>query len=166
MTEAVLSLSKDNLFTGTLHKVDRVRLHWVFQVIACSLIIIGFIIVFINKDYLNKEHFKTWHGLLGFIGIVCTIPTCLNGIAALYFASLRQLIPPKITKFVHILSGIITLSCGGIALILSVYTKWFERHSNSNIITFLLGLTFASFAVIWSLVRPVITCCRHLTHLM
>ncbi|XP_044257916.1 transmembrane reductase CYB561D2 [Tribolium madens] len=166
MTEAILSLSKENLFTGTLPKGIRVRLHWIFQTIACILITIGFVVVYINKDYLNKQHFMTWHGLLGLIGLIFCIPSCLNGIAALYHGSLRQLVRPKIIKFVHILSGIVSFGFGGAALILSVYTKWFERHSNGNIVTFLLGLAFVSIAVVWTLVRPVITCCRQLKHLM
>ncbi|RZB39691.1 zinc finger protein 532-like [Asbolus verrucosus] len=153
MTEAILSVSKDNLFTGTLPKAIRVRLHWIFQAIALTFITVGFAIVFINKNYLNKTHFKTWHALFGLIGVVSTIPSTISGVAALFNVNLRHYIKPKINKFIHIVSGIATFGFGGLSLILSVYTHWFARLSNGNIITFALGLGFVVTAVVWTLTK-------------
>jgi hypothetical protein len=166
MSEGILSLAKDNILTGTLPKLIRLRLHWIFQTIGLVLILIGFTVVFLNKNYLNKTHFKSWHGLFGFIGVVCSVPTCLDGILALYHGALRHYIRPRINKFLHIASGVATFVFGGLALVLSVYTNWFARHSNNNILTFVVGLALVSVAVVWTLVPPAIACCRHIKGLL
>ena len=166
MTEAILTISKENLFTGTLPKKVRVKLHWVFLTIAIVLILSGFTVAYLTKNYNNKEHFKSWHAIFGVAGIACSIPTCLDGIAALYHGDLRHYISPRINKFIHIMSGVTTFTFGGLALILSVYTNWFARHSNQNMITFILGLVLVTFPIVWTVIRPATTCLKQVKKLM
>lgn len=150
-------MSKDNIITGTLPKWLRVRLHWISQLIALVLIGTGFAIAYINKNKLNKQHFTSWHAIFGLIGIIGFIPALLDGVLALYHGALRHYISPRYNKFLHFFNGVVAYLFGGAALILSVYTKWFYRHSEGNILSFWLGLLLVIVAVGGTLLRPTIS---------
>ncbi|XP_018570194.1 cytochrome b561 domain-containing protein 2 [Anoplophora glabripennis] len=158
MSEGILALSKESILrkkfkiSGSL----KIFLHWTSLTAAAILILIGFLVITINKNRLNKYHYTSWHGLLGLIAVITYIPPCINGVATLYGKDLKAYLNPKIVKLVHVVTGTLCFACGGISLILSVYTKWFARRTNSNLFVFLLGLVITIFPVIWVVQRPLI----------
>ncbi|KAJ8918144.1 hypothetical protein NQ315_011601 [Exocentrus adspersus] len=167
MGEAILILSKENILrrkykiTHTL----KLRLHWVPLTVAAVLIGIGFLIVTISKNRKNKYHYTSWHGLLGLIGVVTFIPPCINGVMTLYDKELRDYLNPRIVKLIHIITGVLSFACGGLSLILSVYTKWFDRRTNGNPYVFAFGLVMAILPVLWIVQRPLLKCVRNIYRL-
>ncbi|CAH0559303.1 unnamed protein product [Brassicogethes aeneus] len=160
MTEGVLALEKDNSLTKSLKTLIRWRTHWIALTIAITCILTAFFIVFLNKDYSNKPHFKTWHGLFGLIGTIAAVPTCINGIPLLWKMSLTHIVSPKIVKFVHVSSSIVALIFGGISLSLSVYTNWFTKHTKGSYVCFIYGVICVGFLTTWVLVKPFKYCFR------
>lgn len=164
MSEGILALSKESILrkkfkiSGSL----KIFLHWTSLTAAAVLIGIGFLIITINKNRLNKYHYTSWHGLLGLIGVIAYLPPCINGVATLYGKDLKAYLNPKIVKLVHVVTGTLCFACGGISLILSVYTKWFARRTNSNLFIFLLGLVVTVFPVVWVVQRPLIKSVRNI----
>ncbi|KAJ8953014.1 hypothetical protein NQ318_015376 [Aromia moschata] len=162
MTEAVLMLSKENVIPKQLklnHTIKE-RLHWVFLTIGALLIAAGFIVVTISKNEKNKEHYTSWHGIFGLIGMIAYIPPCINGIPLLYRRDIGDYVNIRIVKFVHIIGGIVSLTCGGLSLLLSVYTKWFARHTQQSQFIFYFSLLIVAFPVIWTIQRPLLKCVR------
>lgn len=155
MFEAIITFSSTNSLTKTINYPNKIKYHWILQSGALCCIFIGFLIVYINKNRLNKQHFTSWHGLFGFISVLSCIPTLFNGIAALYNIKLKKYIKPNSLKAIHLFTGLTTFIFGGISLILSVYTKWFERKTNQNEFLFYAGLLITTFTVIWTLIRPI-----------
>ncbi|KAG5873230.1 hypothetical protein JTB14_009049 [Gonioctena quinquepunctata] len=164
MTEGVLIISKENPVGRRLrlNHTMKLRYHWIILTIAFVLSCAGFLIVIINKNNKNKEHFKTWHGLFGLMAIVACIPAVINGTATLFDVELKNFIKPSIIKLIHQASGTIAFLFGGLAVFLSIYSKWFGKNSDNNKYLFLLGFTTTLYSVIWTLQRPLLKCFRKL----
>lgn len=155
MLEAILVVSPDNIFSKRLSFKLRVQYHWIIQILAVGFSTAGFFIDFINKSRSDRPHFKSWHALIGLISMGCCIPTCLNGVAALFNTQLRKIIKPSINKLIHVICGIVTLVMGSVAMILGLYSWWFEYKANeaSRKVCFVIII----FTTMWCCVRPLIT---------
>ncbi|CAH1169630.1 unnamed protein product [Phaedon cochleariae] len=167
MTEGVLIISKENPIGRRLrlNHTLKLRYHWIIIAIALALILAGFLVIVINKNNLNKQHFKTWHGLFGLLGIIGCLPAVMNGTAALFDAELKSFIKPSTIKLIHQASGSVAFIFGGLAVILSVYSKWFGRASDNNRYLFMLGLTTSVYCFLWALQRPLLKCFRKMFQL-
>ncbi|XP_017778449.1 PREDICTED: cytochrome b561 domain-containing protein 2-like [Nicrophorus vespilloides] len=158
MTEGVLMISKDNFFNSKLTHLLKVRFHWLLQTAASGCSIAGFVIIVVKKT----RHFRSWHGLMGLLSMVFLVPTCLNGILALFNVKLRMYISPTVNKFFHAISGILTVVLGSITMVLSLYTNWFSKMTNKNQEIFVACFVFMTFGLLWSLFRPLVTSFRRL----
>lgn len=163
MFEAVLALTSTNRITSSLSYADKVKSHWILQSIALVCVFAGVLVVFVNKNNLNKEHFTTWHGTFGLFATLSCFPAALHGTATLYNQKIKRYLKPKVTKTLHLMSGITTLALGGITLFLSVYSKWFERNTNRNYFVFVTAQIAVGFTVIWFLAYLSKNCWEKLT---
>ncbi|KAL3276708.1 hypothetical protein HHI36_012078 [Cryptolaemus montrouzieri] len=154
LSEGVLVLNKDNSFLKNIIGTNRIFFHWTTTSVSLVFIVIGFVIAFKNKSDKNKAHFKSWHALFGLLGAIFATLNGFFGVLTLYNRELKNLFSPKLNKFTHILVGTLACLFGGISSILSVYTKWFERKTSDHL-TFGIALFLVTFAVIWTLIKPV-----------
>lgn len=138
----------------------KLRWHWALLTLAAVFIAVGFAVAVINKTNLNKQHFKSWHATFGLLAAIGFIPPVINGIPALYDVDLKAYIKPNYVKTVHQASGTAGYIFGGLALILSVYTKWFANYSENNKYVFLIALISVTFSFVWALQRPFLKCLR------
>lgn len=167
MSEGILALSKESVLRSKF-KISgslKILLHWSGLTVAAILIGIGFIIITISKNLRNKHHYTSWHGLLGLIAIIAYIPPCINGVMTLYGKDLKHYVKPKIVKLVHVVSGTLCFVCGGLSLILSVYTNWFARKTDRNFYVFLFALVVAAFPIVWVAQRPLIKSVKNIAKL-
>lgn len=134
---------------------DTVFIHWVIETIALIGAAIAFACAYKDKVDKNKEHFITWHGIFGLIGFSFSIFSGLNGIPTLYRKELKNYISPKLSKFVHILTGTIGFFFGGLSLIMACYTKWFMLRTSNSLLSFCIALFLVTSVVIYTLIRPV-----------
>jgi cytochrome b-561 domain-containing protein 2 len=85
MAEAVMMMmSQDNIIASKLSRQGRVRLHWILQAGAAASIFTGFLVIVINKNIHNKNHFKSWHSILGLVFLVSVGITNSGGVITLY----------------------------------------------------------------------------------
>ncbi|XP_057656524.1 transmembrane reductase CYB561D2-like [Diorhabda carinulata] len=156
MTEGVLFISKENP-VGRRLKLDRtlkLRYHWIAIVISMILVAIGFIIAVKTKNDRGKEHFKSLHAIFGLIAVLGCIPSAINGTTSLFDVELKQYIKPSLNTAIHVASGSVVVTFGGLSLIMSVYTNWFKRNTDNNKYLFMLGLVTAIYVTIWTSQRP------------
>ncbi|KAF2903855.1 hypothetical protein ILUMI_02314 [Ignelater luminosus] len=162
MSEGILLLAPNNTLTRALsltHK-SRVKYHWIIQIVGIVSSLAGFIVIYINKNLKDKPHFHSWHGLIGLISVIGFIPSIISGIVALYGFALKNYIKPVNSKLIHRICGILTFSIGSITVLLSLYTKWFQRNVND-----LLTITwfiFISVILIWTISHASINVFRKL----
>jgi cytochrome b-561 domain-containing protein 2 len=92
----------------------------------CSLLaLIGFIVIYVNKENNNKPHYVSWHGLLG--SIVSTL--MLVNVAATWLKSFG--ISLNGIKFyylrrdtLHVLGGYFILILVTVTLVLGLFSNW------------------------------------------
>lgn len=155
MTEAILIISKANVFSKPLTHAAKIRYHWIIQFVAVALSVAGFIIVIVAKNRGGRSHFTTNHGIFGLLGIIFSVLSCLNGIATLYHKDLRTYIKPNLNKLIHIACGSLAFIFGGISLAFVVYTShWFEERTNEPVRIFSSVMLIVS--VVWTLIKPVL----------
>ncbi|ENN72614.1 uncharacterized protein LOC109542890 [Dendroctonus ponderosae] len=154
MTEGLFAINKNNTYWRLKTKGGfRVQIHVAILAIGYVLSIAGFVIVYINKENKGKHHFISWHALFGLIGLICTCPPVING-TALWYKKELSISKPRLVKFFHVLSGTLAFSFGALALVLSVYTKWFARKSDQSQITFYFGLIAVTYPLVWAVYGP------------
>ncbi|KAF5300505.1 hypothetical protein FQA39_LY02304 [Lamprigera yunnana] len=152
MGEGILIFAPGNRLTTALSHKTKVKLHWIIQSISLGSGVIGFIVIYINKDLHNKPHFHSWHGILGLISTVLFIPVGMSGIIALYSFNFRDYIHPITTKLIHRICGVATFVAGGVTILLSLYTNWFKRRVNDDITLMWFILLF--FTIFWCVRSP------------
>lgn len=157
-------ISKENPIVRILrlNHTWKLRYHWIILTAATIFITIGFAVVFMYKNNLNKKHFKSWHGFFGLLSLISGTPAIINGIGALYDVNLKSFIKPNIIKLIHQASGTVAFIFGGITLSLSVYTKWFTWTSDGNKYVFLIAFITVLYSFLWTLQRPFLKCLRKL----
>lgn len=156
MTEAILMLSKENIFAKRLTHAAKVKFHWYIQILAVSLTVAGFVVVVIAKNQSNRDHFTSWHGKFGLAGVVFSILATLNGCLALYNVDLRKYIKPNLNKLFHIVSGTLAFLFGGISILVVILTSgWFTSRTNEAVKNTCFVILLVS--IVWTLIRPVLT---------
>lgn len=157
MTEAILMISRDNIFSAKISHQLRVRFHWLIQFLAISFCTAGFVIITLVKEEYGNPHYATWHGIFGLISVIFMGLCACNGLVALFNIELRKMIKPVLNKFIHATCGIIAYACGCVTLILSVYTYWFGRMTLESEVAKIVCTIMLVFVFIWTLVRPLLT---------
>ncbi|CAG9766737.1 unnamed protein product [Ceutorhynchus assimilis] len=162
MTEGFYSINKYNTYWRLKTKGGfRVKIHVTILAIGYILSIIGFVIVYLNKENNNKSHFTSWHAIFGLIGIVSTFPPVINGLLLWYKKELSNYISyPRLVKFVHVSSGTLAFSFGALALVLSVYTRWFGKKSLQSDTTFYFALLTVTYPLVWAVYGPSVKLAR------
>lgn len=112
MTQSILALYTENVWSKQHTRQTHKTLHWVLQGLGSSAAIAGMIIEFINRWIDGKYHFISTHSILGLTAFILTILGFLNGISALWAGELRTYVKPRILKLVHILNGIAAFVIG------------------------------------------------------
>lgn len=169
MAEAVMAMSQDNPLSGKFGRSLRVQMHWILQALAASFIFIGFLIIVVNKNLHNKNHFHSWHAIYGLITVIMVGMASTGGVAALYSIRIKQFIRPALIKLIHNIAGIVTYIFGAITMILAMYSGWFTTRDSYSYATqviciFLIVVSTISTlqnAVRAAYTRLVQTCQRH-----
>ncbi|XP_044746832.1 transmembrane reductase CYB561D2-like [Coccinella septempunctata] len=134
---------------------DTVFIHWVLETMALIGATMGLISIYQAKNNYKWEHFITWHAVLGFAGILFSIMSGLNGIVALYRKELKNYFPPRLSKFIHILTGTIGFFFGGLSLVFACYTKWFAMRTAHSFLSLCIALFLVIGVVVYTVIQPV-----------
>ncbi|GJQ72829.1 hypothetical protein Trydic_g1478 [Trypoxylus dichotomus] len=124
MSEGILALIKENIFTKHIQQPNRVRIHWATLLLATQLIIGGLGTIVWNRSRVIGSHFLTEHGISGIVATICGFVAVLNGIPTLYSVQLRRFISPNLNKLFHAFIGFATVVAGAYATITGYYTGW------------------------------------------
>lgn len=155
-TEAILIISEENIFSANISQSLRVKLHLAIQACAIGFSTAGFVIIIINKNNANDEHFKEVHEIVGLTSIILMGLCIFNGTGAFFSTKLRC-VKPKVTKIVHGCAGILAYLTGMIALILGLYEGWIETLVSDPTFVRVICTIMLVLVLIWTLVRPVLT---------
>lgn len=123
-------MSQDNIIASKLSHQARVRLHWMLQAGAAAFIFSGFLVIVINKNIHNKNHFHSWHSIIGLVFLVSVGITSSGGVITLYSFRLKQYLKPAKMKLLHNMIGVLTFAIGVVTEIFGIYTHWFPKHAS------------------------------------
>lgn len=150
MTTAVNAITPGDLATEWMPMRLRSARHWVIQVTAGVIIITGFLIIVSNKIIHDKYHFQSLHAKFGLASFIFMLITMLGGLGALYSLKLKYYLAPIYTKLVHAAVGLITFVLGVIAILLGLFSGWWQfgevlRYS---------GFTLVLIIMLCTILRP------------
>ncbi|KAG7196779.1 hypothetical protein KM043_013117 [Ampulex compressa] len=152
ITEAVFGISGEAYLISKLPRRKRVTLHWILHSVGLGLLLIGFIIIVVNKVKHNKRHFVTPHAILGLITILLALLTAAFGIVTNNTRWLYPRVRPVLIKIVHAFGGIVVMVLLLAALITGTYTRWWPGSDTGR------SLTFTSFFIagVLILIKPIL----------
>lgn len=127
--EGVFSISGEALLSHKLSRANRITIHWIMLTTGLCLILSGLIIAIVNKNNLNKDHFVSFHAILGLTTIVLASLVAIFGIIANNTRWLYPRIRPVLIKVLHAFGGITMTILFIASVIAGSYTHWLE-HQN------------------------------------
>ncbi|EDO45381.1 predicted protein, partial [Nematostella vectensis] len=130
MVEAILMFSPHSSLIPTLPRATKAFWHWVLQTTAIILALIGFIVIFVNKNLHGKSHFVSWHGTFGLVVIILILVQAFQGVSVLYpkFNLLSKKLSER--KVLHALLGTLVFALGSATIVLGFFSNWFVKNSN------------------------------------
>ena len=106
-------------------------IHQALNIAAVVFAILGFCVIYYNKDVNDKPHFTTWHGLLGLITVIFITGQSLGGDIVKY-EWIRRILGVKISlgklKIYHATSGLVAFTLVVTTMMLALYSTWFTSQ--------------------------------------
>lgn len=137
---AINAITPGDLATEWMPMRLRSARHWVLQVLAGIMILIGFIIIVTNKIISEKDHFVSIHGKFGLASFILLFGTKIGGLGALYSLQLKHYLAPIYIKLLHASAGLITFSIATITIILAFFSNWWQFGDTLRYISLILVL--------------------------
>ncbi|EDW75656.1 uncharacterized protein Dwil_GK23711 [Drosophila willistoni] len=150
MAEALMSHYKVNPITRSLSHRNKSRLHGILQIVGGSMILLGAMGKFANKDV----HWNTWHGRIGTGASFGCAASIVGGLVT-YFQPKVVLnkFPPSELKYRHNLFGLANFTQGMAAIFLSYYSKFFLKFVDHQFIPAMMLTTVLVYLL--TIISPV-----------
>lgn len=152
MTSAMHALSPGDLATGWMPIRLKSARHWILQVIAGTIVLIGFIVIVTNKFIKGYSHFASFHGKFGLSSFIFMLLTMLGGLGALNSLKLKNYLPPIYTKLIHTSAGLLTYCLGITTILLGLFSNWWKNPEWLTVLCFILVL----ISMIATTLRPIL----------
>lgn len=147
MSEAVLLFSVWSSPVQSLNRASKVQWHWVLQASCLACAFTGLAVITANKVQAGKQHYTTWHGLVGITVIGSMVIQATGGIVIIW----PELLPLKVRrvtlKRLHATYGVMNYCGAVLALFLGLYSTWF-LSSVANTVIWTLCAASLAFLVI------------------
>lgn len=120
--------------------------------VGLALVLVGLIIIVVNKIENNRQHFATPHSILGLVSIILAFLTAAFGIVTKNSRWLYPRFRPVLLKIVHAFGGILVTILLLATLITGTYTGWWPGGDTGR------SLTFSAFFIagFFILLKPVL----------
>ncbi|XP_068620596.1 uncharacterized protein [Battus philenor] len=147
MSQAILTLNPYASWAKTLNYEDKKVIHWVMQFTGSALAIAGSIIRMVDV----QSNFKTAHGILGIVAMLCTICSLISKIVNLFSMASRCNI--NLIKIAHSVLGSLALCTAYLCLCLGFNNMYRmilgDQNANLSIALGVLALmgTLASSSI-------------------
>lgn len=148
MTSAINAVTPGDLATEWMPIRLRSARHWVLQLLAGFIILVGFLIILSNKIINSKYHFQTLHARFGLSALVFICFTSFGGLGALYSLKLKDYLAPIYMKLLHASFGLVTFSLGTITIILGCFSNWWSFGEVLRYTSLVLVLIVMIFTVL------------------
>lgn len=156
MSEAIVVLAEENLWTNFLSRQVSKHIHWILQVGAAVFIIVGVAVKYDKKE----SHFLSTHAITGIISLGMLIFVALTGIFAFFSVELRRIIRPVLFKLLHNFLGIGCFVIGMTSLLYGYEKKWMKINASDEMTLTCVIFTYA--ITVFSLVGALGSLCNQL----
>ncbi|XP_017891181.1 cytochrome b561 domain-containing protein 2-like isoform X2 [Ceratina calcarata] len=152
VTEAIFIVSGEAYAGWKITRTNRTTMHWILHAVGLSLMLVGFIIIVVNKVNYNKQHFASPHSILGLVSIILALLTAAFGIVTNNSRWLYPRFRPVMLKIVHAFGGITVMILLLATLLTGTYTRWWPGGYTGRSLTF----TSLFIAVVFLLLKPIL----------
>lgn len=135
MVEGIMVFSKQSSLVQSKPRSTKINYHGYILFTALCLALTGFTIIYTNKNFYEKQHFTTPHGIAG-VCVVCYTAIQVPAGVLVKYASMLKL-PKSLTlsdlKFYHGMSGctLFILSC--LAMLGGIWSNWFTKVAHDYV---------------------------------
>ncbi|XP_058800994.1 uncharacterized protein LOC131669842 [Phymastichus coffea] len=135
MSEAIVALTGENLWSRKLSRRFNSHVHWVLQAIGAACSITGVYVLW-------RGSFRSIHALVGIASVGAIIGIFITGLPAIFATRLRKVIRPVIGKFIHNFLGILCFVGGMYAQIEGYKKGWLRKKVSNDVIQVMIVTTF------------------------
>ena len=139
MSEAIILIAEENVWTNFLSRQTNKHIHWLLQVGGSVLSITGVAIKYDPK----VDNFKSTHAITGIISVAFIFLVALLGVFALFAVRLRHMVRPVILKFFHNFLGIFCFVIGMTSMLYGLEKRWMKKNSTNDMTKTCIIFTYA-----------------------
>ena len=110
------------------------KTHWILHLCGVTCIIIGVIIIYVNKEINNKPHATSWHGFLGFTSAFQLCAHCIGGILLLYPVYVKSYFTLAQLKQMHATIGLLGFFLGATVVVLGLMSNAFVKVVSHDVV--------------------------------
>ncbi|KAL4226371.1 hypothetical protein ACF0H5_014354 [Mactra antiquata] len=129
--EALLVFNKESSIFVNVTRPTKVLVHQILGITAVASSLLGFAAIYYNKEFNEKPHFVTWHGLMGLIAVVFVTIQSFGGDLVKY-EWLRKLVGVNkslaVLKIYHATAGLVAFTLVMATMMLALYSTWFTSQ--------------------------------------
>ena len=134
MSEALLLFSLwSSPVQGSVRAV-KVQWHWVLQACALLCAYTGLAVITVGKVQAGKQHYTTWHGMVGISVCGSIAVQAAGGIAVMWPNILPFKLRPVTLKRLHAMCGMANYCGALLALLLGLYSTWFVASAANSLV--------------------------------
>ncbi|XP_035829158.1 cytochrome b561 domain-containing protein 2 [Aplysia californica] len=150
MFEGIVVFSKSSSLYPTASRPSKVTVHSYVIGVGVTCAFAGVAAIYVNKDRAGKDHFTTWHGLIGIITMAyCCAQSC-GGALAKYYKYVGGFIKVKLAdlKLYHATSGLFAYTLVTASFVLGLQSNWAVNNIHWLLWYVCMGCVAASALVV------------------
>ena len=131
MMEAILMFSPHSSLINKSSRVIKAEYHKYLQILGFFCSVGGFLAIYYNKNLHNKNHFTSFHGLLGLVTMILVLVQNFSGAV---ITNYKWILPKSMKlakiKLLHALLGSLVFLSACSTFYLGLCSNWFVKNSN------------------------------------
>lgn len=108
--------------------------HWMLQACALLCLYTGLAVITVNKVQRGKQHYTTWHGMMGISVCGAIALQAAGGIAVMWPNTLPFQLRLVTLKRLHAVFGVANYWGAMLTLLLGLYSTWFMASAANSLV--------------------------------
>ncbi|KAI8764252.1 cytochrome b561 domain-containing protein 2 [Biomphalaria glabrata] len=124
--EGIIIFSQNSSLFPNMSRASKASIHYLVMGSAVTCALVGFYVIYLNKENAGKSHLTSWHGFLGAITVGYACLQSTGGSLAKYYNYTKRFLNVKLAdlKLYHATSAVLLYILITVTMLLSLQTSW------------------------------------------
>ena len=140
MSESVYLFSRWSSPAIKASRQTKIQGHWILQTATLIVAFTGLTVILVNKQAAGKQHFTSWHGLIGIISCVFLLNQVTGGFVQLNYHYVKRFVRLVTLKKLHAAFGTLTYAGGMVTIFLAMFSTWATNNISEETVWYICAI--------------------------